>query len=105
MADEKHIAESRVTYEALATDLSTPIIIEREGQPFGVFIAYAEYERLKTEAEENAQRREQAWQQLDALLASIHARPAQASTDEIESDITATIREVREKRRARRSGR
>jgi PHD/YefM family antitoxin component YafN of YafNO toxin-antitoxin module len=105
MDDEKRISEARVTYETLVSDLSKPVIIEREGRPFGVFVAYEEYERLKAAAAENTQRREQAWQRLDALLADVHARPASLSTEEIESEITKAAQEVREERRARRSRR
>jgi PHD/YefM family antitoxin component YafN of YafNO toxin-antitoxin module len=105
MADEKRVSEPNVTYEVLATDLSKPIIVEREGQPFGVFLAYEEYQRLQSLAEESAQRREQAWQQLDALLASVHARDAAVNPQQIEAEITAAIQEAREQRRARRSRR
>ncbi len=103
MADEKRIAESRVTCEALAADLSQPIIIEREGQPFGVFIAYEEYKRLQAEAEEGTMRREQAWKRLDTLLADVHARTTAIEPAGVEAEITTAVEEVRAERRARSS--
>jgi PHD/YefM family antitoxin component YafN of YafNO toxin-antitoxin module len=51
MADERWISESRATYETLTADLSRPVIIEREGHPFGVFVAYDDYKRLKDAAQ------------------------------------------------------
>jgi len=100
VAEERRISESRVTYETLVSDLSKPVIVERDGRPIGVFIAYEEYERLNKIAAESDLRREQAWQRLDRLLADIHARPTGLSTEEIESEITAAVQEVREERRA-----
>lgn len=105
MANEKRISESRVTYETLITDLSKPVIVERDGKPFGVFVAFEEYERLKTAAEENAQRREQAWQQLDTLLANVHTRTTELDPEEIEAEVTAAVQDVKAERRARRSRR
>ena len=103
MADEKRISESRATYELLAADLSKPVVIERDGRPFGVFLAYEEYERLKAAAQENALRQERTWQQIDTLLADVHTRPAALSSEQIEAEISAATQEAREERRARSS--
>ena len=103
MADEKRISESRVSYETLMADLSEPIVIEREGQPVAVVVAYQQYDQMKSAAADNARRREEAWQRLDAILADVHSRPTGISSDEIESEITAAAQEVKEERRARHS--
>ena len=48
------------------------------------------------------ERRQKAWRELDALLARVHARTQNFSTEEIEADITAVRREVREQHQASR---
>ena len=101
MANEKRIAEAKVSYQALTDDLSEPIIIERDGLPIAVVVAYAEFEELKAARADNARRREEAFQHMDALLAEVHARPTDLTPEEIESEITEAVREVREERNAR----
>jgi PHD/YefM family antitoxin component YafN of YafNO toxin-antitoxin module len=79
----------------LTADLSRPVIIEREGHPFGVFVAYDDYKRLKDAAEENTRRRKQAFERIDALLAEIQSRVTEATPDEIEAEVSAAVKEVR----------
>ncbi len=103
MANEKRIAEAKVSYQTLTADLSEPIIIERDGQPIAVVVAYSEYEKLKTAEADNARRREEAFKRLDALLAHVHALPTSLTPEEIENEITLAAQEAKEERRARRS--
>ncbi len=49
---------------------------------------------------EQTDRQRRAWLELDSLLAEIHSRPTEYSPQEIEAEITAARREVKEKRRA-----
>jgi len=68
-----------------------PILLEREGRPVAVILPYADYQRL-------AQPREQAWHELDELLAHVHSRTGSFSLDEIAADITQARQEARERR-------
>ncbi len=102
MAKQKRISESAVTYGLPAVDLAAPFVFERDGQPVAVLLPYAEYTELRATARDKALRQEQAWQQLDALLAKVHAQPTTLTPEEIEAEITAARQEVREARHARR---
>lgn len=103
MVNEKRVAETNVSYQTLIDDLSEPIIIEREGLPVAVVVAYAEFERLKATEADSARRREEAFKRLDALIAEVHAQPTDLTSEEIESEITLAAQEAKEIRRARRS--
>ncbi len=102
MAEEKRLSEAAVTYGLPVADLSDPIIFERNGQPVSVLLPYEEYAELKAVAREKVLRREQAWQQLDTLLAEVHAQATDLTPEEIEAEITAARQEVREAHHARR---
>lgn len=68
-----------------------PIVLEREGQSVAVVLSYADYRRL-------AQPREQAWHELDELLAHVHARTGDFPLEEIAADITLARQETQEYR-------
>ena len=74
-----------------------PIVLEKDGQPAAVVIKYADYRRMDAA---RAERRETAWRELDKLLAQVHARTQDFTSQEIEADITAARREVREQQHA-----
>ena len=76
-----------------------PIILNRNGEPAAVVIRYEDFRRLE---QARAERREAAWQELEALLSQVHARTAHIPPEEIEADITAAREEVREQHRASR---
>ena len=76
-----------------------PIVLERNGRPVAVIIKYDDYQQMGTG---RTQRREAAWQELDAVLAQVHGRTQNFGAKEIEADITAVRQEVREKHAAHR---
>ena len=76
-----------------------PIVLERNGRPVAVIIKYDDYQQMGTG---RTQRREAAWQELDAVLAQVHGRTQNFDAKEIEADITAVRQEVREKHAAHR---
>jgi PHD/YefM family antitoxin component YafN of YafNO toxin-antitoxin module len=102
MPKEKRIAEPGPVYGTLAIDLSEPLVIQHDGKPVAVMLAYEDYERLKVIAGASAQQRESAWQELDEILAQVHARTSVLSPEEIEAEITAAAQEAKEERNARR---
>lgn len=104
MAEQKRISEAAVTYGLPVVDLADPLIIERDGQPLAVVLPYEDYARLKVSAAANAREREAAWQELDKILARVHARASALTPDQIEAEITAARQEVREDHHARRGG-
>ncbi|MGQ0603581.1 MAG: hypothetical protein ACT4QE_18020 [Anaerolineales bacterium] len=67
-------------------------MLERDGQPVAVVLRYDEYQRLDAE---RAERREKAWQELDALLKKMHVLTKDVPQEEVEADITAAREEVR----------
>lgn len=101
MSEEKRISEPGPIYGTLAIDLSEPLVIERDGKPVAVVLTYEEYAALKAMAAEKVLRRKHAWQQLDALLAEVHAEPTELTLEEIEAEITAARQEAKEARHAR----
>jgi PHD/YefM family antitoxin component YafN of YafNO toxin-antitoxin module len=102
MAKQKRVSEAAVTYGLPVASLSDPLIFERDGQPVSVLLPYEEYARLKIDAAANAREREKAWQELDKILARVHARTSALTSDQIEAEITAARQEVREAHHARR---
>jgi PHD/YefM family antitoxin component YafN of YafNO toxin-antitoxin module len=102
MSDELKIAEAAVKYGAAVADLQAPLILEQEGRPLAVVIAFEEYQRLRRLETEKADHQRRAWLELDALLAQVHSRPTEYSPEQIEAEITAARAEVKEMHRARR---
>ncbi len=47
MTNPKHVKESAAAYTALSTDLSQPVIVERDGRPVAAVISIEEYERYR----------------------------------------------------------
>ena len=74
-----------------------PIVLEKDGQPVAVVIKYADYRHMDAA---QAECREAAWRELDKLLAQVHAQTQDFTPEEIEADITAARRQVREQRHA-----
>jgi len=112
MAEEKQAKEAQLAYAAPLTDYSAahtdsvePVILEQNGQPAFAVLPFEEYRRLRDMASAENQRRQAAWARLNTLLAEVHSRPTDLTPDEIEAEITVAMNEVKEIRRARRSGR
>ena len=104
MADSKQIAEVAVHYDAKVADLQGPLVVEHDGQPVAVLISFAEYQRLRALASDQEQRQKTAWIELNNLLSSIHGRSSLDPAEQIEAEITAASKEVKERRCAPRSG-
>ena len=102
MAELPKIAEAAAHYGAAVADLQAPLILEKEGRPLAVVIAFEEYQRLRLLEAEKTERQRRAWLEMEALLAKIHSRPTEYSPEQIEAEITAARAEVKEMRRARR---
>lgn len=101
MTKSKQVAEAAIPYQsAVTTDLAVPLVIERDGDPFAVLIPYGEYQRLRVIEATTAQHQAQAWHELETLLDTVHSRPTVLTSDQIESEITATQEEVRAQYRA-----
>jgi len=104
MSESLSIAEAAARYGAAITNLQEPLILEHEGQPLAVVISFQEYQRLRFLEVEKTQRQQKSWLELDALLTQVHNRPTEYAPEQIEAEISMARAEVREKRRARRSG-
>ena len=102
MSEEKRIAEPGPVYGALAVGLKEPFVIEHEGKPVAVVLSYEDYARLKISAASEARQRESAWQELDEILAQVHARTRDLTPEEIEMEITLATQEVRDDRNTHR---
>jgi PHD/YefM family antitoxin component YafN of YafNO toxin-antitoxin module len=105
MAEEKQAKEAQPVYNAAPTETVEPVILKRDGQPMYAVLPFEEYQRLRDMAFTEYQRRQAAWARLNALLEEVHSRPTDLTPEEIEAEITAARKEVKEMRRARRGGR
>jgi hypothetical protein len=72
-----------------------PIVLERDGQPVAVALKYDVYWQLDAA---RLERRQRAWQELEAVLARVHSRTQRYSAEEIEADVTAAQQEVKAQR-------
>jgi len=104
MAEPQQIAEIAISYGTAVADLQRPLILEHDGQPLAVLISFEEYRRLRALESAEEQRQQMGWIELGKFLAEIHSRPTEYTPEQIEAEITAAVTEVRERRRARRSG-
>ncbi|MBC8446749.1 MAG: hypothetical protein H8D78_03275 [Chloroflexi bacterium] len=98
MSEEKSVQEAAVAYAAHAVDIHKPIVLEHDGQPVAAIVPYQDYQRfLRREREQQA-----AWGQLEELLARVHSQPTDLTLEEIETEVTLALEEVRGEHRARR---
>jgi len=96
MTNSKQIAEASIAYQSAVTiDLTVPLVIERDGDPFAVLIPYGEYQRLRTIEATTAYHQVQAWEELEALLSTLHSQPTLLTDEQIEAEITVAREEVR----------
>ena len=105
MANSKTVSETVTDYGMAKTDLQAPLVVEREGQPLAVLIAFEEYRQLQSIATREKRRQQMAWRELDEFLGRIHSRPTSYTSAQIEAEITVARGEVREQRRGRRRSR
>ena len=99
MAKIERISEVAVDYGMAKADLQRPLVVERDGRPLAVLIAFEEYRRLQSIAAGEKRRQQMAWRELDEFLAGIHSRLTSYTSAQIEAEITAAREEVREQRR------
>jgi PHD/YefM family antitoxin component YafN of YafNO toxin-antitoxin module len=81
------VAEAAAVYGMAVADLQHPIILQQEGRPLAVIIAFEEYQRLRALAIDEARRRQAGWQALEALLQDVHRRPSDLVSEQIEAEI------------------
>ena len=106
MAEEKQLKEAQLAYSAAPTDSVEPVILKQDGQLVFAVLPFEEYRRLRDLAERARVEAETEWKErFDRLLADVHSRPTQYSSEEIEAEITIAMNEVKEMHRASRGGR
>jgi hypothetical protein len=81
------VSEAAVVYGTAVADLQHPIILQQEGQPLAVIVAFDEYQHLRALAADEAQRRQSGWQSLEALLRDVHQRSSDYTPEQIEAEI------------------
>ena len=96
-------SESEVAYETSLSHLPTPVILEHDGQPFAVVLSYEEFKKLQALRADEEQRVRLGWWGLERLLEEVHRRPSEVGPDEIEAEITAARRDLRQGHHAHRS--
>ena len=102
MTKPKVISEAVADHGLARTNLQTPLVVERGGEPLAVLISIEEYRRLQSLATLEKERQQMAWRQLDEFLRGVHSRPTSYTPAQIEAEITVAREEVREQRRGRR---
>ena len=85
MTKSKVISEAVADYGAAKTNLKTPLVVERDGEPLAVLISIEEYRRLQSLATLEKERQQMAWRQLDEFLIRIHERPTSYTPAQIDS--------------------
>jgi PHD/YefM family antitoxin component YafN of YafNO toxin-antitoxin module len=104
MTRQLTVSEAAIAYGTAVADLQHPIILQQEGQPLAVIVAFEEYQHLRALAADETQRRQAGWRALETLLADVHQRPSDYTPEQIEAEIGAARAEVR-KGHGRRRGR
>jgi len=95
------VAEAAAVYGTAVADLQHPLILQQEGQPLAVIIAFEEYQRLRALALDEAQRRQAGWSALEALLQDVHRRPSDLISEQIEAEIGLARAEAKQARHDR----
>jgi len=105
MTKSTTVSEAVTDYGMAKTNLQAPLVVEREGQPLAVLIAFEDYRQLQSIAAGEKRRQQMAWRQLDEFLSKVHNRPTSYAPAQIEAEITVAREEVRGQRRGRRRSR
>lgn len=101
MTKSLSVAEAAVAYGTAVADLQYPIILQQEGQPLAVIVAFDEYQHLRALAVDEAQRQQAGWQAIETLLKIMHQRTSDYSSEQIEAEIGAAHAEVKKARHDR----
>jgi hypothetical protein len=104
MAEPLSVAEAAAVYGTAVADLDHPLILQQEGQPLAVIVAFDEYQRWRALAADEAQRRLAGWDALEVLLSDVHQRPTDFTGEQIEAEISMARGEVKKARYDRRRG-
>lgn len=104
MAKPLSVAEAAAVYGMAVADLDHPVILQQEGQPLAVIVAFDEYQRWRALEADEVQRRLAGWKSLEVLLADLHQRPSDYTGEQIEAEISLARDEVRKARDDRRGG-
>ena len=103
MTEPLSVSDAAAIYGTAVADLQHPIILQQEGQPLAVIVAFDEYQYLRALAVDEAQRHQAGWLALDILLQDMHERGSHYTSVEIEAEISAAQAEVKKARHDRRS--
>jgi len=95
MTKSKAVSETIADYSVTKTNLQTPLVVERDGEPLAVLISIEEYRRLQSLAAHEKERQQMAWRQLDEFLNRVYGRPTSYSPAQIEAEITVAREEVK----------
>ena len=101
MTKSLSVSEAAAVYGTAVADLQHPIILQQEGQPLAVIVAFDEYQHLRALAVDESQRQQAGWQSLEALLKDVHQRPSDCTPEQIEAEIGLARTEVKQARRDR----
>lgn len=99
------VSEAAAAYGTAVADLQQPLILQQEGQPLAVIIAFEEYQHLRALAADETQRTQAGWRALQTLLEDVHRRPSDYTPEQIEAEIGIARAEVRKARHDHRRGR
>ena len=101
MTRPRSVSEAAAVYGTAVADLQHPIILQQEGHPLAVIVAFDEYQYLRALAADEAQRRQAGWQSLEALLKDVHQRPSDCAPEQIEAEIGLARTEMKQARHDR----
>ena len=96
------VSEAAAVYGTAVADLQHPIILQQEGQPPAVIVAFDEYQHLRALAVDEAQRQQAGWLALEMLLKDVQGRVSDCTPEQIEAEIGMARAEVKKARHDRR---
>lgn len=103
MTKSLSVSEAAAVYGTAIADLQHPIILQQEGQPLAVIVAFNEYQHLRALAVDEAQRQQAGWQALDMLLKDMHGRLSDYTPEQVEAEISLARAEAKQARHDRSS--
>ena len=102
MTKSLSVAEAAAAYGTAVADLQHPIILQQEGQPLAVIVAFDEYQHLRALAVDEAQRQQAGWPAIETLLKNMQQRTSDYAPEQIEAEIGTAYAEVKQARHDRR---
>lgn len=92
------VSEVAAVYGIAVADLQHPIILQQDGQPLAVIVAFDEYQHLRALAADEVQRQQAGWQALEELLKDVHRRASDYTPEQIEAEISTAQFEAKKAR-------